>query len=87
MQATPTQLVFGRDAILNTKFEANWRLIKERKQKRIQTNNEQENSKRKPYTYVVGDKVLIKEESNTKYGNNPYDGPYEITAINANGVP
>ena len=32
MQATPAQLVFGRDAILNTKFEANWTLIKQRKQ-------------------------------------------------------
>ena len=27
LQATPTQLVFGRDAILNTQFEANWNLI------------------------------------------------------------
>ena len=31
---TPTQLVFGRDAILNTRHEANWKIIKERKQKR-----------------------------------------------------
>ena len=32
MQATPTQLVFGRDSILNTKFEANWAFIQQRKQ-------------------------------------------------------
>ena len=26
-QATPSQLVFGRDAILNTMFEADWNFI------------------------------------------------------------
>jgi transposase InsO family protein len=28
-QATPAQLVFGRDAILNKKFEVNWKLIRD----------------------------------------------------------
>ena len=27
-QATPSQLVFGRDAILNTKFEADWKIFR-----------------------------------------------------------
>ena len=39
LKATPMQLVFGRDAILNTTFEANWALIKEQKQKQIRRNN------------------------------------------------
>ena len=30
-QATPTQLVSGRDAIMNLTFSANWHLIKQRK--------------------------------------------------------
>jgi transposase InsO family protein len=30
-QATPMQLVFGRDAIINTKFLADWNLIRQRK--------------------------------------------------------
>ena len=29
LQATPTQLVFGQDAILNSTFEANWKYIKD----------------------------------------------------------
>jgi transposase InsO family protein len=29
MQATPMQLVFGLDYILNTKFEANWAFIRQ----------------------------------------------------------
>ena len=31
LQATPTQLVFGRDAILKIKFEADWNLLKQNK--------------------------------------------------------
>ena len=35
-QATPMQLVFGRDAIINTKFIADWDYIRQRKQNIIQ---------------------------------------------------
>ena len=49
LQATPTQVVFGRDAIMPTKFEANWQLIKEHKQERIRQNNQRENRSRIPY--------------------------------------
>ena len=45
LQATPAQLVFGRDAILNVEFEANWNFIKENKQKLIHLNTQRENSK------------------------------------------
>ena len=34
LQATPGQLVFGRDMLLNLKFVADWEAIKLRKQKR-----------------------------------------------------
>ena len=49
LQATPTQLVFGRHAILNSTFEANWKYIKDRKQKFIDQNNAKENSKPIPH--------------------------------------
>ena len=45
MQATPMQLVFGRDAIMNLTFDANWQLIKQRKQAAIQKSNAAENKK------------------------------------------
>ncbi len=38
LQATPAQLVFGRDAVLNVKFQANCQLIKELKQGKIHNN-------------------------------------------------
>ena len=88
-QATPMQLVFGRDAILNVKFEADWKLIKERKQKVIQANNQKENKNRKEHTYRVGDKVLYDKTKGlvkSKYGQNPYTGPHIVQKVNDNGT-
>ena len=51
LQATPAQLVFGRDAILNTQFKANWKYIKERKQKLIEQNNKRKNKKQIAHEY------------------------------------
>ena len=85
LRATPSQLVFGRDAILYTKFEANRYLIRKRKQALINKNNEAENSKRKEYQYQIGQKVIVRQDPSRKYGTNAYEGPYEITHINQNG--
>ena len=43
LQASLIQLVFGQDAILNTKHIANWEHIRQRKQLRINHNSNQEN--------------------------------------------
>jgi hypothetical protein len=40
LQATPGQLVFGRDMLLPIKFKANWAEIKARHQDEMQQNNE-----------------------------------------------
>jgi hypothetical protein len=86
LQATPTQLVFGRDAIMNVQYKADWAAIKERKQKLINKNNAAENKKRKAHTYHVGDKILIRKECKSKYGDDPYSGPYVIEVVNSNGT-
>ena len=84
--ATPMQLVFGRDAILNVFHEANWRYIKERKEKFIHINNLKENKKRRPHTYSVGDQVLIKQDTRIKYGTDAYTGPHVVTEVRDNGT-
>ena len=43
LQATPMQVVFGRDALLNIKVEADWNLIRNRKQELINKNNLRDN--------------------------------------------
>ena len=85
-RATPTQLVFGRDALLNVSFEADWQYIKDRKQQLILQNNKRENAKRIPHQYAVGDNVMVKRDPNRKHGSNQYKGPYTITRVNDNGT-
>jgi hypothetical protein len=85
-QHTPMQLVFGRDSFLNISHDANWKFIKERKQRLIKINNQRENRKRIPYNYKIGDKVIVKGERSAKYANAAYKGPYTVTAVNNNGT-
>ena len=85
LQATPGQLVFGRDMILNLQFQADWTAIKRRKQDLIHKNNVQENAKRIPYTYEIGDKVMLENHRANKY-EKPYLSPYSITRVNTNGT-
>ena len=85
-RATPAQLVFGRDAMLNVRHEANWAYIRERKQRLIKENNKRENAKRRAHTYTIGDSVLIKKDQPSKYGSDAYAGPYEIVKVNNNGT-
>ena len=86
LQATPAQLVFGRDSILSILHQADWALIKERKQRLIDINNARENSKRTEHQYQVGDKILVTQAPKGKYGRNPYKGPYTVVQINTNGT-
>ena len=85
-QATPMQLVFGRDAIMNIPFQANWDFIKERKQKIIHQNNVRENSSRRQHEYHVGDSILQSNPPHTKFGGPQFEGLYVITAVNDNGT-
>ena len=71
---------------MNITHEANWKLIRERKQKLIKYNNDKENRTRKVHKYKIDDLVLIKNEQSTKYGNTAYSGPYTVTSVNNNGT-
>jgi hypothetical protein len=83
LQASPMQLVFGRDAILNIKHVSNWEHIRERKQLRINENNKRENKSRREHNYSLGDKILVKARKHSKH-ELEFDGPYEITQVNDN---
>ena len=85
-QATPTQLVFGRDALLNVSFIADWQYIKERKQRLIVQNNKRENRKRIPHTYTAGDQVMVRLDPNRKHDGDNFKGPYTVTQIYDNGT-
>ena len=81
-KASPMQLVYNRDAILNIKYHADWKFIKDRKQKLIEANNRRENSKRIEHDYQVNDLVLLTKEKTSKHGEPEYEGPYQILEVN-----
>ena len=77
--------MFGRDAITNIKFEADWNLIRQRKQEMIRRNNIKENSKRIDHEYHVGDKVLLRNDDLSKFQTDPWEEPYKISEVKSNG--
>lgn len=86
LQASPAQLIFGRDMILNTTFRANWEAIRQRKQDRINKNNQRENALRAAHVYNVNDKVLVARKRIQRKLNLPRKGPYTITQVYSNGT-
>jgi hypothetical protein len=85
-RATPTQLVFGRDVILNVAFEADWQYIKERKLHRIVQNNKKENAARLPQQCAVGDHIMVKQDPSQKHGSDRCSGPLTVCQINDSGT-
>ena len=87
LKATPSQLVFGRDAILNVGFQADWEYIRQNKERRIIQNNARENAKRDNHQYAVNDQVMVKQRPHRKHGSKDlYAGPFTVTAVNDNGT-
>jgi len=92
MRATPGQLIFGRDMLLNVQHLVNWHYMQTRRQRIAVENNARENSRRIPHEYKVGDKVLKargnpsnkKEISATL--QRPFEGPYVVTNVWTNGT-
>jgi hypothetical protein len=85
-RATPSQLVFGRDAIHNTVFKADWQYIADRKRHRIIQNNKKENNTRRQHVYQVGDKVIITENPNRKHGSSMHKSPQTVETVYDNGT-
>jgi hypothetical protein len=73
--------VFGRIALLNISFEADWQYIKERKQHRILQKNKRENATQQPHTYKPNDKVMVRLDPNRKLSGDRFDGPYMVTQV------
>ena len=86
LQATPGQLVFGRDMLLALPFKANWAAIQERKMNSINRTVLRENRTRVQHQYKVGDKVLLERPGLLSKLSQPCTGPHEITQVYDNGT-
>ena len=88
IDATPGQLVFGRDMIFNMLYTPDWEKIRERKRAQELKDNERENSKRRDHTYKIGDKVLLKRDylQIRRKSERKNQGPYDVVAVHKNGT-
>ena len=85
IRASPMQIVFGRNAILNIKHVTNWEHICHQKQARIKKNNMRKNSCRIAYECTLGQKILLKCKKASKH-KQVLKGPDEIPAVDDNGT-
>ena len=86
LAATPGQLVFGRDMLLNIAFKANWESICNKRQLSINTSNTKENKSRIPHTYSIGDSITITRPGLQPKLSTPSEGPHTITQVYTNGT-
>ena len=86
LAATPGQLVFGRDMLLNIAFKANWESIRNKRQLSINTSNTKENKSRIPHTYSIGDSITITRPGLQPKLSTPSEGPHTITQVYTNGT-
>ena len=77
---------FAIRAACRTALQANWDRIKERRQDEINRNDARENRDRIPHTYSAGDKVLLEVEGIRQKLSAPREGPFETSAVFANGT-
>ena len=66
-QATPVQMVFICDTILNTSFIYDWEAIRRNKKHQIYKNNQTENKNSKLNTYIVIDKLPVSNRKTNTY--------------------
>ena len=87
--ASPGQLVFGRDMLLDMTYETDWEALRIKQQNKINKSNIRENLRRYKYDYEIGDKIVIKRDVNDDiiramdYVN---AGPYDINKVYTNGT-
>jgi hypothetical protein len=85
LQASPGQVTFGRDMILNVKYLTNWKFIAQKRHNAILKNNARENKNRIPHLYRVNDMVYV-TTSDVQRKLAVKQGPFKICKVNSNGT-
>ena len=86
LQASPAQLIFGRDMILPIKFKADWARIRANRQRIMAMSNLRENSTRISHDYKVGEKILLTKPGMLRKLSTLREGPYLVQAVHTNGT-
>ena len=85
LKATPGQLVFRRDMLLDLKFKPNYNEMWAQKQN-INYDNVRENSKRASHNYKVDEYVYIIRDGQYRKLEGDKQGPFQITEVFSNGT-
>ena len=86
LQASPGQMVFGRDMIINATYLANWRAVNQNKMKRVLYDNARENKRRVDYDYQPGQQVYVINRDIKRKLSPDKSGPFPIVAVHTNGT-
>jgi transposase InsO family protein len=89
MQASPAQMVFGRDMIFPTTYVANWHHQRNNQVQRMQRDAARENTNRIDHRYSVGDLVLIRRDRGGEVLGRlarPTHGPFRVIQVFPNGT-
>ena len=86
LEATPAELVFGRNMLLPVQFKADWEAIRARRQRLIVENNKRENASRLEHTYKVGDLVSKIRPGKQRKLRRKKDGPFRVEQVSTNGT-
>ena len=84
--ATPAQLVFGRDMLFNISTLVNWKALAVKKQKSVDKANLRENRNRVDYDYQVGQQVYVIKDGIFRKLEGPKLEPFLVTDIYTNGT-
>ena len=86
LEATPAQMVYGRDMLLPIQFQTDWARLQLKRQKEINKNNTRENSKRITHAYALHDQVLLNKPGILRKMSSPRTGPHEVRQVYDNGT-
>ena len=84
--ATPAQLVFGRDIMFNLQTLVDWKHLSLKKQQSTDVATLRENKHRKDYDYQIGSQVYIIKDGIFRKLDSPKLGPYPVTDVFTNGT-
>ena len=86
LKATPGQLVFGSDMLLDAQLKAGWAGTKLRKQSLIGKGAAPGSRCRAQHDYKIGDKALYAKPRIIPKMEQPRTGPFEVKQVHANGT-
>ena len=86
LDATPAQIVFGRDMLFDLSFTTNFKDLINKILKTSDLNVDRENHKRDKYDYKINDLILLDRGTLQRKLVPKHDGPYQVIRVYSNGT-